>query len=119
MIYGHFVRGQINQNGMTELLIHKGNILKQVTSEDGVDDSYSYYVNLCRPLVPMPGTNCPAGAWSCRVKKQADQEEGKHEIQVNGHICQSCLEKTNTCTGLCIVSLVTLGCSSFFLKLLL
>ena len=67
---------------MIELLIYEGNILKQVTSEDGVDDSYTYYVNLCRPLVPMPGTNCPAGAWACRVKKQADQENGKHEIQV-------------------------------------
>jgi len=67
-----------------ELLIFEGNILKQVTSEDGVDDSYTYYVNLCRPLVPMPGTNCPAGAWACRVKKQADQESGKHEIQSLG-----------------------------------
>ena len=53
-----------------------------VTSEDGVDDSYNYYVNLCRPLVPMLGTNCPAGAWACRVSKQVDPAEGKHEIQV-------------------------------------
>ena len=78
----HFVRGQINQNSVIELLTYMGNILKQVTTEDGSDDSYNYYVNLCRPLVPMPGLNCPAGAWACRVKKKADQEDGKRVTQV-------------------------------------
>lgn len=43
-------------------------VVKQVTNEGGTDDSYSYYVNLCRPLVPMPGKNCPAAAWACRIK---------------------------------------------------
>ena len=53
-----------------------------MTTEDGVNDAYTYYVNLCRPLVPMPGINCPAGAWACQVKKQANPDDGKHEIKV-------------------------------------
>ena len=56
--------------------------LKQVTSEEGNGDSYDYYVNLCRPLLPMPGINCPAGAWACRVAKKAHQDTGKHDVQV-------------------------------------
>lgn len=53
-----------------------------MTSEEGSRDSYNYYVNLCRPLLPMPGTNCPAGAWACRIAKKADQHTGKHDVQV-------------------------------------
>ena len=95
----HFVRGQINQNAM---------IVTQVTSGDGVDDPYNYYVNLCRPLVPMPGTNCPAGAWACRVKKQASRDTGKHAIQVTWpYLSIMSRENKNLC--------MTIGCSGTYI----
>ncbi|KAL9969231.1 hypothetical protein ACROYT_G021424 [Oculina patagonica] len=52
-----------------------------VMSEDASKDSYEYYVNLCRPLLPMPGINCPAGAWACGVAKKADEHSGKHDVK--------------------------------------
>lgn len=42
-------------------------VVEQVIPEDGKKRTASYYVNLCRPLLPMPGINCPAGAWACKV----------------------------------------------------
>ena len=53
-----------------------------MTPEEGSGGSFNYYVNLCRPLLPMPGTNCPAGAWACRIAKTADQHTSKHDAQV-------------------------------------
>lgn len=42
--------------------------MKQVTHEEDTTDTAKYYLNLCRPLVPMQGINCPAGSWFCREK---------------------------------------------------
>ena len=51
-----------------------------MTSEEGGSDPYSYYVNLCRPLVPMPGKKCAAGAWACRI--DIIENNGDHLTQV-------------------------------------
>ena len=53
---------------------------KQVTNEGGTDDSASYYVNLCRPLVPMPGKNCPPGSWACRIDGDFIQVSGLKRV---------------------------------------
>ncbi|XP_022790425.1 cation-independent mannose-6-phosphate receptor-like [Stylophora pistillata] len=42
-------------------------------------DVASYYVNLCRPLLPMPGKNCPAGVWACKVWK--NQEGTQYQVK--------------------------------------
>ena len=41
-------------------------------------------MNLCRPLVPMPGTNCPAGSWACRIKGDVIQVNDKKTLSGRG-----------------------------------
>ena len=55
---------------------------KQVTNEGDTDDSNTYYVNLCRPLVPMPGKNCKAGAWACKISgKKGDTPQVRTNLK--------------------------------------
>ena len=43
--------------------------MPQVTNEEGDNGKVTrFYLNLCRPLVPMHGINCPAGSWACWVE---------------------------------------------------
>ena len=54
--------------------------LKQVTNEGATGDSAIYYVNLCRPLVPMQGKNCPPGSWACRIEGNRIQVSGLSRV---------------------------------------
>lgn len=47
-----------------------------VTNEEGDNGKVtSFYLNLCRPLVPMHGINCPAGSWACWVEGDQDPQD--------------------------------------------
>ncbi|XP_077977392.1 cation-independent mannose-6-phosphate receptor-like [Glandiceps talaboti] len=50
---------------LSALIDERGHYL--AVSEIG-DSLASYYINLCRPLNPIPNSHCPAGASACSVK---------------------------------------------------
>ena len=46
-------------------------IAKNGLTQDNDPDA-AFYINLCRPLNPMPDTQCPAGAGACMVSSNGD-----------------------------------------------
>ena len=43
--------------------------------------SHSYYINVCRPLVPVPGINCPAGAFACHKTSKVTGKTSNVEVR--------------------------------------
>ncbi|EDO46654.1 predicted protein [Nematostella vectensis] len=76
----------------------------------------SYFINVCRPLVPMAGVNCPAGAAACeKTDKNAyslGRPTGSPTIDENGKITILYKHGDGTRT-----SLITLTCAAGSLEI--
>ncbi|XP_013417456.1 cation-independent mannose-6-phosphate receptor [Lingula anatina] len=53
---------------LSPLIMTSGHHLAMNTAPDSKDPGATFYINICRPLNPIQGTLCPAGASACRVK---------------------------------------------------